>query len=159
MSLEVNLGRALAKFFKGKREDINDYIHLNKLDLHRHSNNLQSNQSFRKKMFLYKNPASIALIKLKSVNYRFFMRENGGKLMKLLIQKINIADFRLDSLLQDNKWVLFRMQEDQFRGEDDANSENANDFEDESEDEWKSEIESEDDDIKKNTKTTEVSPD
>ena len=45
-------------------------------------------------MVLYKNPASVALIKLKGLNYKFFMRESGGKLMKLTLEKINVADFR-----------------------------------------------------------------
>lgn len=31
MYLDINLGRAIAKFFKGKREDITDYIKANNL--------------------------------------------------------------------------------------------------------------------------------
>jgi len=48
---------------------------------------------------LYKNAASLAFGKLKRVNYKFYMRENGGKLMELVIEKINLADFRENSLL------------------------------------------------------------
>lgn len=70
-------------------------------------------------MFLYKNQASVALCKLKNVNFKFFLREGGGKLMKLLVETVNMADLRLDSLLHLNKWVLFREQRDQFRGEED----------------------------------------
>lgn len=51
-------------------------------------------KNFRKRFFLYKNPASIAIGKLEGVNFKFMMRESGGKLMKLIVEKINLADFR-----------------------------------------------------------------
>jgi vacuolar protein sorting-associated protein 13A/C len=60
---------------------------------------------------LYKNPASIALAKLDDVNYKFMMRENGGKLMKLIVHKINMADFRQGSKLIENKWILFKQHQ------------------------------------------------
>ena len=105
MWLDINIGRALAKFFKGKREDIEDYIRHN--NIHRSEEGIKSKSNFRKRMFLYKNPASVALGKLNRVNYKFYMRESGGKLMKLIIEKINLADFRMGSKVSNNKWVLF----------------------------------------------------
>jgi hypothetical protein len=53
----------------------------------------------KSRFFLYKNAASVAFGKLKRVNYKFYMRENGGKLMELVIEKINLADFREGTLL------------------------------------------------------------
>ena len=46
------------------------------------------------KFVLGKNPASLAIIRIKKIIYHFFMRENGGKLMKLYIGTIKINEFR-----------------------------------------------------------------
>jgi hypothetical protein len=75
----------------------------------------------------------VAFAKLKRVSYKFFMRESGGKLMKIIVEKINLADFRQGSCLQGNKWVLFREHRDQFKGDEETISENNNDYEDEDE--------------------------
>jgi vacuolar protein sorting-associated protein 13A/C len=65
MYLDINLGRTLGKFFKGRREDIEDYLRSN--NLNRRQENFAKGKNFRKRMFLYKNPASVALAKLKNV--------------------------------------------------------------------------------------------
>jgi hypothetical protein len=54
----------------------------------------------------------VCIAKLKKVNFKFMMRESGGKLMKLVVEKLNLADFREGSLLHTNKWVLFRTQDE-----------------------------------------------
>jgi len=89
MYLDISIGRGLAKFFKGKREDIDDWGKVNNL-----KEQFAKGKNFRKRLFLYKNPASIAVAKLKNVSFKFNMRESGGKIMKLIVEKINLADFR-----------------------------------------------------------------
>ena len=127
MMLDINLGCAIAKFFKGKRSDISEYIKANNLNIKieqmSRGKKGRSIKNERARYFLYKNPAYVCFAKLKRVNFKFMMRESGGKLMKLIVEKINLADFREGSLLHTNKWVLFREEKDQFRGEDENISE------------------------------------
>jgi vacuolar protein sorting-associated protein 13A/C len=104
MYLDVTIGRAIGKFFKGTRGDVENYYKRQNLQTSFDTEEALKN---RKKQTLFKNPASIALAKLKRVNYKFMMRENGGKLMKLIVEEVNLADFRMKSKLLENKWILF----------------------------------------------------
>lgn len=88
MVLDINIGDAIAKFFKGKRSDIE------KLNI-----NLHNSKVYDSKAYLYKNAASVAFAELGQLNFQFMMRENGGKLMKLSVKKLNLSDFRESSTL------------------------------------------------------------
>jgi vacuolar protein sorting-associated protein 13A/C len=69
MVLDININKAIAKFFKGTREECRVYYH--------------TKNPSKEHYLLYKNPASIAVAKLETLNYQFMMRENGGKFMRL----------------------------------------------------------------------------
>jgi hypothetical protein len=72
-------------------------------------NNLSYNNQFPHlhKFILFKNPASLALLHLKDVTYRMFMKESGGKVMKVYVGTLSLLDFRIGSLMKKNKKVLF----------------------------------------------------
>ena len=65
----------------------------------------------KKSIYLSKNPASIAFIRINQLTYLFMMRENGGKIMKLQAKKFKLADIRQQSLFKkdmNQKWIIFR---------------------------------------------------
>lgn len=55
MVLDININKAIAKFFKGTREDCRVYYH--------------TKNPSKEHYLLYKNPASIAVAKLETLNY------------------------------------------------------------------------------------------
>ncbi|CAD8180234.1 unnamed protein product [Paramecium pentaurelia] len=108
MVLDININKAIAKFFKGTREDCrNHYL----------AKGIQQDQL--DKNLLYKNPASIAIAKLQTLNYQFMMRENGGKFMRLSVQQLTLSDFRKSSTMKHSKEILFSLIGDQFKGDED----------------------------------------
>ena len=99
MFLDISVGRVLFKFYQGTRADLEKNIpkFVSK----------EEEEDHRKKYFLYKNPSSVGLIKIKNVIYHFFMRENGAKTMKLYVGSLNLNDFREGSKLTKNKKIIF----------------------------------------------------
>ncbi|CAK73960.1 unnamed protein product (macronuclear) [Paramecium tetraurelia] len=108
MVLDININKAIAKFFKGTREDCRRYYQQKGI--------LQDQLD---KNLLYKNPASIAIAKLQTLNYQFMMRENGGKFMRLSVQQLTLSDFRKSSTMKHSKEILFSLIGDQFKGDED----------------------------------------
>ena len=106
--LDISIGDAFLKVYKGKREDVKEYINKN-------------GDNMREKYFenanLFKNPASICMLRLKHVAYRFFMRESGGKIHKVYVGSLDLLDFRMGSKLKACKNILFDCSEAQMRNE------------------------------------------
>ncbi|CAD8085165.1 unnamed protein product [Paramecium sonneborni] len=108
MVLDININKAIAKFFKGSRDECRKHYDLKRIP-----------QDQLLKNLLYKNPASIAIAKLETLNYQFMMRENGGKFMKLSVQQLTLSDFRKSSTMKHSKEILFSLIGDQFKGDED----------------------------------------
>jgi hypothetical protein len=56
-----------------------------------------------------KNPASLAIIRIKKIIYHMFMRESGGKIMKLYVGTLKINDYREKTLLKKNTRIVFNL--------------------------------------------------
>ena len=89
------------RIFSGKRSDVITYYK---------DNTGLSEEDIGKKL-LTKNPASLAIIRIKKIIYHFFMRENGGKMMKLYIGTVKINDYREKSLLKKNTRIVFNLDD------------------------------------------------
>ena len=71
--------------------------------------------------FINKNPQSLAIIVLKNVQYILAMRKNGGKLMLLYVENLDLHDYRASSKLSDKlKKVLSSVVSKKYRKEEET---------------------------------------
>jgi hypothetical protein len=81
--MELRLGKAMFRFFQGKRSDLDVYLRKNDKRM-RNSD----------KYVLGRNAASLALLKVKNVVYQMCMSENGAKNMRVYVGTLKMTDFR-----------------------------------------------------------------